>query len=42
VPELTPGLRRKTGEVYMGNVGPAYTVENIGKTVFQVYIVQFK
>lgn len=26
----------------MGNVGPAYTVENIGKTVFQVHIVRFK
>ena len=33
---------RKTGEVYMGDVGPAYTVKNIGKTVFQVYVVQVK
>jgi lipoprotein-anchoring transpeptidase ErfK/SrfK len=33
---------RKTGDVYMGDVGPAYTAKNVGKTVFQVYVVQVK
>ena len=35
-------LVRKTGQVYMLEPGPAYTFKNIGKTVFQTYVVQLK
>jgi len=35
-------LVRKTGQVYMLQPGPAYTFKNIGKTVFQTYVVQLK
>ena len=33
---------RKTGEVYMLEPSPAYTVTNVGKTEFQLYVVVLK
>jgi hypothetical protein len=33
---------RKTGEVFMSEAGPAYTNKNIGKTMYQIYVVELK
>ena len=33
---------RKAGEVWVLGPGPAYTNTNIGKDVFQIYVVQLK